>query len=112
MYKILDKIVISDTVPRNTEVLWLKPIGNGYALYIYNNGVWGPLEIVDTHGSTSPDDDTVIDVENIPSLDTLEDKIEGEVTKQMADHDVKAHDVHYEHSEDGNEYPDYGSIIG
>lgn len=111
VYKIIRTTVISDTVPKNTDVLWLRPIGKGFALYWWNNGKWNPMEIVSTRGTQSTDDDSPIDVENIPSLDNLDDKIKTEVTEQITTHDKDVNDVHFEESQDGTEYPDYSDMI-
>ncbi len=111
MYKILSKIVISDLVPQNTDVLWLKPMGKGFVFYWWNNGKWNPMELVNTHGTPTTDDDTMIDAEDIPSIESLEGKIKEEVTEQMQTHDVNVNDVHFEESQDGNDYPDYSDII-
>ncbi len=111
MYKIIKTIVISDTVPQNTDVLWLKPMGKGFVFYWWNNGKWNPMELVNTHGTPQTEEDTLIDAENIPSIDSLEDKIKEEVTTQMVDHDKNVNDVHFEDSQDPNEYPDYSDII-
>ena len=111
MYKILKTILISDSMPQSHDVLWLMPVGSGYAFYIWTNGSWEPISIVNTHGTPEVSDDTVIDVENIPSMDSLEEKIQEEVTTQMAEHDKSVNDVHFEDSEDQTEYPDYSDII-
>ena len=62
MYKILKATVISDFVPHNTDVLWLKPVNGGFALYYHLNGVWKILRLMNDHGTTDPGDDTPIDI--------------------------------------------------
>lgn len=69
------------------------------------------MKIMDDKGSVSPDDDTEIDLDDIPSMDKIEEVVQGEVTEQMATHDTSVHDVHYEGSSDTGEYPDYSDII-
>ena len=66
---------------------------------------------MDDKGTTSPDDDTEIDLNDIPTMDTIEEKIQEEVTDQMAIHDEQVDDVHYTPSSDTGEYPDYSDII-
>ena len=58
--KILSKIAFSKNEPPSTNCLWIKPIGGGVALYIFNNK-WEPLRLMNDHGTPSPDDDTPID---------------------------------------------------
>ena len=103
-----DKIVEDPLEPRATNVLWLRPIGDGFSFYRYKNGHWEALKMVDDKGTASPDDDTEMDV---PSMDNIDDKIQKEVTEQMAVHDENVKDVHYEESTDTGEYPDYSDII-
>lgn len=106
MYKILKSIIISDTIPQNPDILWLRPIGNGYAFYVWKNGSWKPVEIINTQKTAGVDDDTVIDVENIPSMETLENKIEEEVSSQMTEHDIRSNDTHNTESGSQVEYPE------
>ena len=62
MYKILKAVVISDTIPQNPDVLWLKPVKGGFALYYHLNGVWHILRLMNDHGTPDPGDDTPIDI--------------------------------------------------
>ena len=78
---------------------------------------------MDDKGTASPDDDTEIDLDNIPTMETIDEKIQEEVTRQIGTqieeevarqmniHDQSVSDVHYEHSSDPGEYPDYSDII-
>jgi hypothetical protein len=120
---IYDKIVESLHEPQTTSVLWLRPTGDGFSFYRYINGHWEALKIMDDKGSSSPDDDTEIDLNDIPTMDNIDEKIkeevteqigtqvEDEVTRQMNIHDQNVGDVHYEPSGDSGEYPDYSDII-
>lgn len=62
MYRILRNVVISDTIPQNSDVLWLRPVEGGFALYYHNNGYWKILRIMNDHGTPDPEDDTPIDI--------------------------------------------------
>ena len=43
------KVALSKSAPRMKDVLWLKPTGNGFALYAYD-GSWQPLKLADASG--------------------------------------------------------------
>ena len=59
MYKVLKSIIISDTIPQNHDILWLKPIEKrGMALYVWKNGDWEATKLMNDHGTPSTDDDT------------------------------------------------------
>ena len=103
--QVLKGIILSPTEPPSTDVLWIKPVQGGVALYIHD-GTWMSLQIINDMGTATPDDDVVIDVKNIPSMENLEQKIEGEVTKQMATHDEEVRDTHNEPTGDSHDYPD------
>lgn len=121
--RIYDKIVESPFEPQSTTVIWLRPTKDGFAFYRYINGHWEALKIMDDKGSASPDDDTEIDLDDIPTMDTIDEKIQEEVTKQIGTqieeevarqmniHDQQVGDVHYEPGSDPEEYPDYSDII-
>ena len=106
-----DKIVETPLEPQATNVLWLKPTGDGFSFYRYKNGHWEALKIMDDKGTASTDDDTEVDIADIPSMDHIEEIVQEEVTEQMAVHDENVKDVHYEESDDPSEYPDYSDII-
>lgn len=61
--QILNKIAVSTTEPPSTDVLWIKPVKGGMALYIFD-GLWKALEIVNTMGTATPDDDVPLDAAN------------------------------------------------
>ena len=103
--RVLKGIILSPTEPPSTDVLWIKPVQGGVAFYTHE-GFWDPLQIVNDMGTATPDDDVVIDAKNIPSMESLEQKIEGEVTKQVAVHDEKVGDVHQTSSGDSRDYPE------
>lgn len=46
----IDKIVIQETPPEGKNVLWGKPVENGFTLYYYSNG-WKPFKLGD-NGAT------------------------------------------------------------
>ena len=103
--RIVDKIAFSPTEPPLTNVLWAKPTKNGFVFYLFD-GKWRPMEVVSDKGTPTTGDDTVIDLNNIPSLDNLDEKIEGEVTKQITTHDEQVRDVHSSDTSDSEEYPE------
>lgn len=103
--KVFDKIVFSPFEPPLTNAIWARPIGDGFAFYLFD-GKWKPLKVVDAKDTYSPSDDSIIDLDNIPSLDNLDDRIEGEVSRQIQEHDVGVNDVHFApQPTDGKEYP-------
>ena len=108
--QILNKIAVSTTEPPSTDVLWIKPVKGGMALYIFD-GFWKALEIVNTMGTATPDDDVPLDAANIPSMEGLDAKIEQEVTEQVADHDAKVHDTHNAPTGDSEEYPEVDDLF-
>lgn len=55
--RVLDHIVFSPTEPSSREVLWAKPMGGGFAFYLFD-GTWKPMKVVDNKGTPSTDDDT------------------------------------------------------
>ena len=91
--------------PKDLDVLWIKPVKGGIAFYLFDGG-WKAQQLMNDMGTATTEDDTVIDVKNIPSLETLEGKIQEEVTTQMAEHDASVDDTHHTDSLDGNDYPD------
>ena len=78
----------------------MKPIGDGVSMYLYRNGRWTPSKLVSDQGTSTTEDDTIVDISNIPVL------VQTEVTKQMESHDEDVSDVHHTSSADTNEYPE------
>ena len=72
---IYDKIVESVTEPQSTNVIWLRPTDGGFAFYRYKNGKWDVLRIMNTKGSTTPEDDEPYDLDGVGAkkLADLED---------------------------------------
>jgi len=58
--RVIDHIVFSPTEPSSREVLWAKPMGGGFAFYLFD-GTWKPMKVVDDKGTPSTDDDTPYD---------------------------------------------------
>lgn len=108
---VISKVILSAIAPTNSTVLWAKPLKNGFALYIMFNGTWQPLKMMDGSDTISTLDDEPIDVTNLPSIDSLQDKIQEEVAAQMATHDATVGDTHNEPSGDENDYPDVSPFI-
>ena len=100
-------ILVTELQPEAQNVLWLKPVEGGFTLYMHRNGEWKPFRIINTMDTPTPDDDIVIDTDNIPTIDNLEEVIKEEVTTQVNEHDKNVKDVHYEESTDSREYPEY-----
>ena len=103
--QILNKIAVSKTEPPSTNFLWLKPVAGGVALYNFDGG-WKPLQIVNDMGTATPSDDAVIDVANIPSIESLALNVKEEVERQIRVHDVNVGDTHNTATGDSEEYPD------
>lgn len=72
---VLEKTVISSTEPPWTSVLWVKPVEGGVGLYVFMNGKWQLLRVMNGKGSSSPDDDEPYDLEGVGAkkLADLED---------------------------------------
>ena len=109
---VYDKIVEDIYEPRNKNVLWLKPVKGGFSFYRYKNDNWEAFKIVDDKGTSDTDDDTEVDLNNIPTMDNIEEKIQEEVTTQIADHDENVRDTHNTDSPDSDEYPDVDNLFG
>lgn len=60
----LNGVVYSRIEPKNNKVLWLKPVGNGVCLYVFDSG-WTPLRIVNDMDTFTVEDDVVIDTDAI-----------------------------------------------
>lgn len=87
---VVDKIWMSGREPSNPNVLWCKPVGGGMAFYIFNNGRWQPVSIVDDKGTATPSDDTKIEGSAI-----------GQTLEKVIDSSISLRDT-----TDSKEYPD------
>ena len=56
------KTILSPTAPNARDVLWLKPISDGFEAYIVDGGRWKPLVLVDDNGTASIGDDVKQDL--------------------------------------------------
>jgi hypothetical protein len=56
--RILKGTIISSTEPPSTDVLWLKPVGEGLTVYAFEDGRWKVQKLMDDHGTPDTDDDT------------------------------------------------------
>lgn len=54
------KTVISSVAPNARDVMWIKPVTGGFALYILDSGKWQPLVPVDDNGTATDADDTPV----------------------------------------------------
>ena len=104
--KTLRKIVYDKYEPTDTEVLWIKPVEGGITFYLFD-GNWKAQQLVNDKGTAATNDDTVIDVKSLPSLEDVEQKIQAEVTA----HDAAVQDVHQTDSGDSDDYPDVGNLF-
>lgn len=77
MEMIFRAIILRETEPQSTNVIWCRPVEGGFAFYIYRNGAWKVMKLMNDAGTFSPDDDTVADISNIPEI------VEEEVEKQI-----------------------------
>lgn len=62
---VLDKTVISPTEPPWTSVLWVKPVDGGVGFYVFMDGKWSPLRVMNVKGSVSPEDDEPYDLDGV-----------------------------------------------
>lgn len=52
------KAIISKDAPRGRDIIWLKPLSDGFAVYALFGGKWQPLKLVDDNGAAGIADDT------------------------------------------------------
>lgn len=70
---VIEKIVLSREQPQSTNVMWAKPSSEGVVFYLFNNGRWQTAQVVDNRGTSTTEDDTVINVAEMhESLSTTE----------------------------------------
>lgn len=94
-------IELQAAAPSSVHVLWARPVeGGGITFYLFNNGRWQPVKVMNDMGTPSISDDTVADISNIGEV------VEREVTKQMETYDEDVNDTHNAPSSDTNEYPE------
>ena len=58
MYKILKTVIMSETMPQNNDVLWLRKLKEGFAFYTWNNGYWEVMKLMNGQDTPDIDDDT------------------------------------------------------
>lgn len=108
----LNGIIFSKTEPRQSDVLWIKPVKEGIAFYMFNNGRWTPSKVMDDAGTPSTEDDKIADISKIPEIvekevaEQVDTRIEEEVSEQIHAHDINVGDTHNTGSKDTGEYPD------
>jgi hypothetical protein len=106
----LSGINISTTEP-NPDLLWAKPMpGGGFAFYLFNNGRWQPMKIVNDMGTSSVADDVVATIGS-GTIDNLDDIVRDEVTRQVSEHDDNIRDTHNADTGDDGEYADVEGLF-
>ena len=78
--------------PQSTNVLWLKPVENGFCFYRYKNGKWDVLKLMDDEGTPSTDDDEPITPEGGEvGPDTVDSQaiVDGSIKKEDLDKEVQ-----------------------
>jgi hypothetical protein len=89
---IYDKIVEDTYEPQSTNVLWLKPVENGFCLYRHKNGKWDVLKLMDDEGTPSTDDDEPITPgggEVGPDTVDSQAIVDGSIKKEDLDKEVQ-----------------------
>lgn len=95
---IINCIVVQKTPPTQKNVLWVRLVDEKATLYIFNNGRWQPMRLMDDKGTATTDDDVIEDISDI------EGTVREEVTKQVEV--IEKGMVNSKDSPDGSEYPD------
>lgn len=62
---VIEKIVLSESQPESQFVLWVRPVKEGYAAYVYGKRGWHPLKDIADNGTVTTDDDELIDLSDV-----------------------------------------------
>ena len=96
----ITQIIISPTEPTATNLMWARLIGDKMTFYLYFNGRWRPVHLVNDQGTPTPEDDSIAEISDIGQT------VQEEVSRQIQEHDVGVNDVHFAlQPTDGKEYP-------
>ena len=117
MYKLFKTILLTEFEPQNTDVLWLRPVENGFALYYHIFGKWEPLRIMNTKGTATPFDDVPYDLDGqstTPGPDTVgtEQIIDNSVIMDDLNDSVKEKIQKTYHHGDESLHMDYDIVDG
>lgn len=101
--RVIDKIVFSRTEPPYRDVIWAKPIEDGFAFYLFD-GRWKPMKVVNDQGTPSTDDDTPWEGSGgqlSPNTVGTEEIINGSIRREDLDSEVsdKLDDVYSQEDE-------------
>lgn len=91
------KAIISSTAPKIKAGIWIKPVEEGHVVYILNNGVYKPLKVVDDKGTSSIEDDEVVNPEGDSSQVIFIEKSEFESLTVVDDNKIY---IVYEEADD------------
>lgn len=106
----LSGIDIRTTEP-NPDLLWAKPMpGGGFAFYLFNNGRWQPMRIVNDRETSSVEDDEIITPDS-DIINNIDDIVRDEVNRQVSEHDDSVRDTHNAATGDDGEYADVGGLF-
>ena len=76
------RVALSYQEPNVKDALWLRPVGDGFALYVLDGG-WKAVKIVDDNSTASLVDDTIQDLVGKNTDSASKDTIKG--AKKYAD---------------------------
>ena len=79
--------------PSRTDIAWAKPVKGGFALYLYLNGGWKPLLLMNGSRTDSPEDDEPITPggggEVVPNTVGTDEIIDGSITQADLNKEVQ-----------------------
>ena len=105
--RVIDKIMFLPTEPPVTDVIWAKPVEDGFAFYLFD-GTWKPMKLMDGKGTPSTDDDTPYTpgeggelgpdtvgtreiIDNSVQIEDLNDSVKDKIQKDYYEGDESLH---------------------
>ena len=105
--RVIDKIMFLPTEPPVTDVIWAKPVEDGFAFYLFD-GTWKPMKLMDGKGTPSTDDDTPYTpgeggelgpdtvgtreiIDNSVQMEDLNDSVKDKIQKDYYEGDESLH---------------------